>query len=391
MRRLPFLLALTALAACAADPDVVAGDEQPLVAYAASAKPVAADDFATPLTKTALRTAHALPADAFAARWEASLADPVLFLRAWPAAFHKDLAQVPVKRLLGGEGLCVGDAHPGNFGFVRFGSKTRYVYNDLDDSGYCPVAIDAARYFAAVRVFWDDGDVLDEALEAYVDAVKDAGTAQALDAGFAPDWAAVREKELADATQGETFVMAGELGPVSAATKKAVLSGVSSHPLVAGKSVLSVAALDRKSGGSGGLDRYWLLVAKGSSRTIVECKEAASPGTEAGRNSKKLAPTQRLAILKAVFWNDKTASDNTYVTIAGRRFLVRDRLARKSLDVLNLDKKDRRHVLAVQAGILAGLHAPRWSAVKKDEMRSWLKDTSKTLAKRWLAAYDVAQ
>jgi len=360
------------------------------VHYGLKAKPIQAVDFAAPLSLADLRAAQNLPLAAFAARWQLSLQDPIRFLRAWPAAFHKDLLQIPVDRLLGDEGLCLGDAHPGNFGFQRLNGKTLYVYNDLDDSGPAPVAFDAVRFFTAVRVFWKDRQVLDDVLEAYVDAVKSPARTESLETGFAPDWDEERREELAEAAAGGRFLLTGERRPVSPAVRKLVMAGVDQHPLIQGRNVLDVAILERKSGGSGGLERYWLLVDTGAGRTIVECKEAAIPGVEAGRSSRPLPFEQRLEVLKLAFWGETSAADHTYTLIAGKRFLVRDRLERKSLDVLPLDAVERKHVLAVQAGILAGIHRRHWSTVKKDEMRSWLKDSSKTLAKRWLTAYDEA-
>ncbi|MSP92966.1 MAG: DUF2252 domain-containing protein [Myxococcales bacterium] len=384
------LACITFLAACAADPVAADAEALELIAFVDKADPVTASELPGTLTQASIRATHALPAAEFAAKWQASLQSPVLFLRAYPGAFHKDLKQVPTKKRLGGESLCVGDAHPGNFGWQRVAGKTRYVFDDLDDSGFCPTGWDAARYFAAVRVYFDDADLLDDVLEVYVDALKDPEATVAIDGEFKPDWDKVREGLMEGRVQGTKFVIGGELMAVTAGVRASLVAAVTKHAMMAGWTLDDVVALDRKSGGSGGLDRYWMLGHKGAARTLFEVKELAKPGTEFGTHGKTLLATARISQLKAAFWGDGSAEDDVEAAALGKRFLLRDRGARASVDVLELGGKDRLHVLKAQASVLAGLHRAAWQGVKKDMLRAWLHATSKVLAKRWIAAYAAA-
>ena len=129
-------------------------------------KPVSAsandDDVALPpdsvLTKEFFRANTVGVDDAqFEDRWKASLEDPLLYFRSYVRPFYAYLKNVkPPGRI----GVCYGDAHPNNFGFVLFGKQLSYVYNDLDDSGPCPAAFDALRYFTALRLLEKDDDLV---------------------------------------------------------------------------------------------------------------------------------------------------------------------------------------------------------------------------------------
>lgn len=364
--------------------DLVVG---PLVV---AALPLSAGDLPAVPNQTFLRGTHSLAAPDWAAKWKESLKVKVMFFRAFPAGFHKDLKQAPASRQLGRQTMCAGDAHPGNFGFQRLGGKTRFVYNDFDDSGYCPVSYDAVRYFAALRIFFDDDELNDEILEAYVDAVKDSSRAMTLDEDLLPDWSDVRAKGLETYTAGKQFLLVEDLRAPSKAVRTAVTGAAAKVAWLAGAQVLDVVEIDRRSGGSGGLDRYWALLQLGDKRTIVEFKEAAKPGAEYGVHAKKLPSASRLAVLQAQLWGYAKPDALATVGMFSKSFIVRDRLLRKSLDVLQLKRSDRDHVLQVQAAVLADMHREAWQGVQKDMIRSWLAASAKVLAKRWSGVYTAA-
>ena len=386
----PFISLFLLLAACQADLEATTGDDAELkaVPFVAVAAPIEPSDMPSTLSQAFLRGTHTLATAEWTAKWQASLADPVLFFRAFPGGFHKDLKALPSKKRLGREGLCVGDAHPGNFGFLRLGGKTRFVYNDLDDAGFCPVGHDAARYFAALRVFFDDADLTAEVLETYVDTVKDANRAEPLDSDWHPDWEEVREDGVDEATKSDKFKLGGEVKAVAASVRTSVAKAASSVSWLAGWQVLDVVEIDRLSGGSGGLDRYWALVEKAKVRTIVEFKQTARAGVEHGLHGQVLSSAKRLPTLKADIWGYSGADGLSSVTLFSKAFVVRDRLQRKAVDVLKLAGKDREQVLKAQASVLAALHRPAWSGVEKDELRAWLKGSAKSLAGRWATAYE---
>ena len=382
MPRPAVILALgLVLVGCSADGGSSARDDQGLVA---KAKPIASGDFTLKLDRAFIRsTQPSLSTQAFALKWDASRESGVLFMRSYPAAYHADLLQVAPTKIIGQEGLCFGDAHPDNFGFIHIGGRTKFVFNDLDDSGYCPVALDAARYFAILRLYFDDSGLTKDVLEQYVDTVKDLSRAKDIDAALLPDWNQVALDELAQSVANGKLVFGGEVSAPSPSERAAVVTLVQGDARLAASTVLDVAKVTRTSGGSGGLRRFWALVSRSGRETILELKEAASPGVDFGRQTKTLGMDQRLALLKGALWSTTVQDDYFYVQLLGARFLVRNRLAKKSIDLGALSSKDREDVLRAQASVMARLHASRWTGVEKDEIRSWLYDSSKVIADRW--------
>jgi hypothetical protein len=366
-------------------------------AYARAAAPLREAELGPPLDRALLRETSSLSSASFDRKMAASRGDIVLFVRSHPAAFHRDLARLAPSRIPGVEGLCLGDAHPDNFGFIRLGDTTRFVYNDLDDSGFCPIGVDAARYFTILRLMFPDPDLLRDVLERYVDVVKDPSRAVPVPAELAPDWDKVRDKGLRRHTSGDRLILGNggdsdELTPASPAQRAAVLAALRAEPRLRSFEILDVAVLHRERGGSGGLRRYWLLARRGGQRTLLELKESAVPGVEAGRRSRVLGMEERLPLLTWAFWGAQPEDDYLYIQVEGTRFLVRDRLAKKSIDLDRLSPRERRALLLSQASLIARLHGPLWEGVKKDDLRAWLAGTSEVLAARWrLAGADLVK
>jgi hypothetical protein len=350
--------------------------------------------FGAPLTKAALRaTSPDLDEAAFEAKWKASLAgSPVMFVRAWPGAYHADLARAPATSLPGREALCLGDAHPDNFGYLSLAGKTIYAYNDLDDSGYGPAIVDALRYFAIVRLTFGDDALTATLIETYLDGLKDPTARPAVDRSLAPDWAHVSAKQLRKLTTGGRLAEGSKEGlePASPADVAAVKQAILALPALAGATVLDVGQLERTRGGSGGLARYWALAEGGGQQTVWELKQESRPGTELGRHTRTLDHTSRLATLKKAFWNTTTESDYVAVSLHGSSFVLRNRLAKKSVDLGAIPARERDALLRVQAGQIAAFHEEAMHGIGKDDLRPWLLASSRVVADRWRAFYQAS-
>jgi hypothetical protein len=173
-----------------------------------------------------------------------------------------------------------------------------------------------------------------------------------------------------------------ELLPVDAATKDDVRKALAAASPSHGASVLDVAQRPRDGGGSGGLARYWALVDLAGQRTILELKETATPGVEFGYVAQHVELGARLPVLLSAFWSVTQGSDYFAANIGKRKFLVRDRTRKASVD----PKSEHR---AAQASFLGALHRGKWQTMKRDAIRDWLDDSSKVLAKRWQDFYDA--
>ena len=347
-------------------------------------------DFATPLSKDLLRATNPELSDSeFESKWQGSFTSPLLLLRAFPPAYHADLAQVPRQRVPGGEGLCVGDAHPANFGFLEFEGRTVFGYNDLDDPGYCAVAIDAARYFTALRLLSRDEGLIAGLAAQYVEVVRDPQRAVAPPVQLAPDWRAIRERAAAKETEQGHLVTDDKSTPVDAATRAALVAALAGSDASRSWQIDDAVAVERDHGGSSQLKRYHLLVSRGAplGTTIVELKQAATPGTDFGQPSQLLSWVERLPVLKNALWQVTTPSDYFYVMVGSRRFLVRDRWAMDGVNLKKLQPEVARAILLAQVSRLAVLHGEHYTAGDLADLQAWLLGTSRTLSDRWLAFY----
>ena len=334
--------------------------------------------------------------DPFSEKWERSLGKPVEFFRSYPPAYYHDLAQIPTDKIPGEEGLCFGDAHPENFGFLNLAHESTFIYNDLDDSGYCPIAYDALRFFTALRLWFDDA-LTKDVLEKYVDVVKDPTRIATIPQSLYPDWEQeakdVWHKKTKKTDQKQQFKDIKDkddsLKPIAHSDSRyANIESIVDKYFVNYKT-LDIASREKWEGGSAGLTRYWLLVENQSGkRSILELKEAPKPGVEYGRTVQTLSMNSRLPILKKAFWNDDSDDNNFYGTVNTNRFLVRNRLTMKGVTIEDYKDSDRKDLLQAEASIMATLHSDHWNSVKKDDLHTWLWKSSKTLSDLWRSVYD---
>lgn len=314
----------------------------------------------------------------FEAKWKGALDSPLLFFRSFTNTWYEEAKRLPYS---GSLGPCFGDPHPDNFAFLWFGADDfRYVYSDVDDIGVCPSALDALRYFTALKVWTSDAALVDDVQAAYVAALKgNPASADAVDR-LKPQRAELeddmREKLLADGA----FKIGDNVTAVDEATKSAIFAALSN----AVKSPFKdAAALSVASGGSGGLQRFFALAEDPSSGLqVLEMKEMGPSATALGGWADK-QPMTRSDILDRI-WGKERPAYFSFVPFQDREFLVRSRLA-SFLSLDDLDRETRLAVLTYQASLIAELHRP--SVGKIDALSSWIKVQSEYLAKRWSAAY----
>ena len=125
---------------------------------------------------------------------------------------------------------------------------------------------------------------------------------------------------------------------------------------------------------------------RGGSRTILELKEAATPGVDHGLDAKPMSKSSRLGSLKRDLWGVSTSTDYFYVEALGKTFLLRDRMAKASIDLADVRSKDLEKIIEAQASIIALVHKKTINVEPKAYAR-WLEDSSQTLADRWKKAY----
>ncbi len=331
--------------------------------------------FSDDLTLEDLRAPYAhLSDDAFRAKLAASLTSPLLFFRSYVNSYYRDFAQFPHSgRVI----ACLGDAHPENFGFIEFAGRTRYVFNDLDDGGDCPLELDALRYFTAVLLTYQDDELLGELLREYARARQGAAP-QPLPEALQVELAPRRQSLLLKLTRNNLFIPSPEyasLGPKEHAELK---QGLAQLPLLKPYRVLDFVQVVRSSGGSAGLRRYWVLVARGKWRDVLELKEEAKPGVSFLTSGAERP--ERLAELKEKVWQESPRFYHS-VKFQNKTFLLRSR----TKESISLDKTKSKlipSVLKAQVGLLGEHHRRQHSGWDEAEQK-WLEASARQLASRY--------
>lgn len=199
------------------------------------------------------------------------------------------------------EGWCVGDAHPENFGAIycksgRVGEELQFTMNDPDDGGPGPLYADLLRFFTAIRLH-NPGLSLDPVINAY---------RQGLDGDWEFSPVVARELDIARRRKDRPERLfrrraKGGLKPrkktrsrftfqkkISRQVRETLVSGVEN--LVGGSyRICRLWSLKKKGGGSGGLRRYWVVLAPRKRKRvcraahdkkmlILELKALSKPG-----------------------------------------------------------------------------------------------------------------
>lgn len=354
-------------------------------------KPLTKKDFrpAKELTPSYFRATSApLSRADFDAKWKLALkSSPFRFLRAFPHAWHLDLADVRSKKIPGGEAFCLGDPHPGNFGFVTFESGPAFVYDDLDDAGPGRAAIDAARYFASLRFLNLSDDTVDRLASLYVAITRDRDYPRPFPLHLRPDVDLASREELLRWTDGSQLRTDGiDLQPVPDWRADAIFEALAREESAAGFSVIAVARRLRKRGGSGGLARYLISGRNPDGRVdLLELKEMPPAATSWARRLRE--PDDRLERAVATLWKGKRPRHHRSVRVGNVEFLLRSRLGRADVDVEALSDADRDRVLEAQVSILASAHRGAYGPREAEGLADWVKGSAKVIHRRYAAVH----
>ena len=214
----------------------------------------------------------------------AASADAFHFLRSFVDYYFQLIAQNKnslniVKKAGSFSGWCVGDAHAENFGILlQENGSALFTMNDMDDSGPCPVAYDLLRILVSSRSYMPKIDTQD-ILKSYKDGLKGKSasfpdsiksmTKDALKVGFSIDL-----KDL----NGNMFKRKSSMTEVDAATKTQISSLLQSNYKNEGLRLLDIVATSKVDGGSGGLQRFEMLITNTKNEVIhLEFKELVTP------------------------------------------------------------------------------------------------------------------
>lgn len=324
---------------------------------------------------------------AFQAKLQGALErSPLMFMRSFVNTYYADLsASNNSQNLI----LCLGDLHPENFGFMRFGKEQRFVYNDIDDTGVCPLEYDILRYFATVDLTFKDKALTKELAHAYSEILSGRLAAPALPKDLYPKNMDQRiEKTVQKLTENNLFVVNKKTTPLPESERKRIKNILEKNSFFKDLDILDINAVDRESGGSGGLKRYWAFVQNKKDKTpdILELKETTLPGTSYGSwEQPPWSPSERLVQIIKYVWGQAPYHFGV-MTLDNANYLIRSR-DKDSVDLDNLKKKsDLRAYLMAQVGIIASYHR-NFVVSEIPHLNSWIEKNSLALADRYSRSF----
>ena len=332
------------------------------------------------LTKEFYRkTASDISDSDFALKWNLALeAGPLKFLRSFVSAYYKDLKKT---KGAGPVGVCFGDAHIENFGFVLFADGPHFVYNDFDDSGYCPVGLDILRYLTSINLFEKkSSEAFEKIAKEYVRVLTGKNSPQKLDSSLEFDPQKKREKNVSNLIENERFIESPEFSKVSENLKNEISKALKTNSDMQKLELKDIVATKKEAGGSAGLEKYLIYVSdsSGAKREILECKPLIVPGTAAGEW--KTLPNNRVEFLQQEIWGNLKPVNYFQVKINNLNYVIRSR-TKGSIDLNSLNSDERLDLYKSQVGIIATLHKKSWQS--SDNLEKWLIQNTEFMAERY--------
>jgi uncharacterized protein (DUF2252 family) len=257
-------------------------------------------------------------------------------------------------------GWCVGDAHAENFGILlQENGSAIFTMNDMDDSGPCPVAYDLLRILVSSRLYMPNIST-QEIVKSYSDGLKGKSastpdsiksmTKDALKAGVQ-----IASKDL----QGSTFKRKSSMEEVDSNIRGQVTSLLQAHYRNEGLRILDIVATSKVGGGSGGLQRYEVLISNTKNQVIqLELKELVTPSIAPVATS--TIPDQVARMKKSLQIDQGIGFSHYYnvFNIQGKSMLLRPKFpGNLGITLADSNDKDNKDIINFEAYILGRIHA----------------------------------
>jgi hypothetical protein len=275
-------------------------------------------------------------------------------------------------------GWCVGDAHAENFGIsIQENSSLIFSINDLDDAGPCPVAYDILRFMVSSKLYLPEISY-ENLLLAYKEGVQ-GNSMDAPSAIISLSNRAIKKGIAINPSKLE----GGKLKRDSSASEVCLNLRNSIQSLI-GLNILDIIATSKIGGGSGGLQRYEILVTDANHLMILlELKELVEPSIAVVKTSQ--IPAQEQRIKKALTITQGKTYSHYYnvVTVNGKSMLLRPKFAgNKGVDLSENNEKDNEEIMLFEAYVLGRIHASSVNAT------SYLADLEQMKKSDWEADSD---
>lgn len=310
-----------------------------------------------------------LPASAFEEKFENSLERPLLFFRSYVNTYYAEtLIRGPLKEAA----FCYGDPHPENFGFVSFAQVSEYVFNDLDDSGYCPIGLDILRYFSALRLTISDENMIKRLTDVFVQTVQGKEIEEFI--FEKPDLRDENIKNLKKYTANDQILEKKNVVLIKKSEKQRVIKELTAQ--LPKFKILDIALYQKNDGGSAGLTRYWVLIEHQSQRELIELKQLTFPAVGWSGLDQDFDRRQTPNYI----WGD-SPDYYGHVQLGNELFMTRTK-ADDYIDLNKLTPPERFMLLSYQVQLLARFHRDNLNRLGGIEP-NWILNGSQSIAQRY--------
>lgn len=297
--------------------------------------------------------------DRMISRIKATKEDPHKFFRSFPPLYFKILEDFSLGNIFGDlvkyKGVIGGDVHIENFGVRTFKGENRLLINDFDDLSEGPMIFDVIRLLTSIRL---SGQKVDEGFVAkfmsrYKEGLK----------GKKENYSDVTMKFFKESKKSDSRISTSK---INVKKKKFVKKREPSFDMTteeveswkelilpSGKLVDQYKYI-KESGGSGGLDRFELLIENNGQLIWVEAKEWEVPGINAGLKTKPPTYAKRL---EHVLKYDQPDMPSFTIKYNGKTFFLREiNESHVDLTIDGLSKKEKKEMFLDEAYALGFFH-----------------------------------
>lgn len=308
-----------------------------------------------------------------------SATDSFLFYRSFVDYFYllvkKNESQLSTTTLKSTEGVCVGDAHAENFGFVIDNHlRSIFTHNDLDDSGICPLVYDYLRMGVSYYLYDKDAP-LKEAFSSYLSGLKRESVQ--MPKAIEKMQSKSMEKTIfisSKKVDGDKFIRKDGFSDVTQSEFNAIKNLVERALVSYNLSVVDVVATQKISGGSAGLARFEVLAKYKNDLIQLELKELSRPSIYPVSSKGSMGASDRISLALNYIHGQDYSHFYKVLPFLGKDFLLRPNkfpnfvgveLAKNSL-------KENREIIQFEFYILGLIHS---SSVNESYYDAMVKNT----------------
>lgn len=265
-----------------------------------------------------------------------------------------------ISPLLKYAGQCVGDAHAENFGFLlQENLKPLFTMNDIDDFGPCPVVLDIFRFLLSSKLY-DQNLSVKNILQSYQDGLNGKKQSKpdilekmkktAEENGLSPSHSKVKNQK---------FIREDGVNEVDRQTQDLILQKTT-EALKIDLKLVDLIETSKQGGGSGGLQRYELLVLTDDQKLIhLELKDEIAPSVYPVATGEIPNAAQKIQQAILLEQGKNASSFYGFTEINSHDFFIRPRFA-GNIGITLADQKhssENRDIIIYEAYRLGEIHA----------------------------------